>query len=307
MKAVHESLLDSLDAAEHARKELEDRLKVVMVQSNRDQRQLKCVFMGQTLANLSLCLTVRTGCSVSESESWPSLVSMRTTHPAQRSQLLYHDDMICQCEELLLLVLCRGTEQLLHDAERNAEVLVLKLEEATGGRPFKLPPRRPHPQQQENGAGAVIDANEIITETLVDFTSVQVRLGSGMANFSQQPAVVAGISNLCKHLGRMGHVSIADEAPIKRDGGQYPQWRQGCRFSAAVTVSLAYGLPIRYRAPHAQQHMLYPFTWLAGTVPAIPPAQGGPAGHVSRSGQQDRGAPGRCAAGAGCAVFTSAF
>ena len=42
MKAVHESLLDSLDAAERARKELEDRLKVVMVQANRDQRQLKC-------------------------------------------------------------------------------------------------------------------------------------------------------------------------------------------------------------------------------------------------------------------------
>ena len=75
-------------------------------------------------------------------------------------------------------MLCRGAEQLLHDAERNAEVLVLKLEAAAGGLPFKLPPRRPQSQQQANRAGAVINANEIITETLVDFSSVQVRLNS---------------------------------------------------------------------------------------------------------------------------------
>jgi hypothetical protein len=64
MKAVHESLLDSLDAAERARKELEDRLKVVMVQSNRDQRQLKCASIDQKLACGSLRSTVCTGCYV---------------------------------------------------------------------------------------------------------------------------------------------------------------------------------------------------------------------------------------------------
>jgi hypothetical protein len=96
-------------------------------------------------------------------------------HQAHRSQLLSHYGRKYLTEKLLLSILCRGTEQLLHDAERNAEILVLKLEEAAGGPPFKLPPRRPPPQQQQNGGGAVIDANEIITETLVDFTSVQVR------------------------------------------------------------------------------------------------------------------------------------
>ena len=53
-----------------------------------------------------------------------------------------------------------------------------KLEAVTGGLPFKLPPRRlpPPEQQQESGNGAIVVANEIITQSLVDFTSVEVRV-----------------------------------------------------------------------------------------------------------------------------------
>ena len=75
-------------------------------------------------------------------------------------------------------MLCRNAELLLQDAERNAQVLVAKLEAVTGGLPFKLPPRRhPAEQQQEDAGGAIVVANEIITESLVDFTSVEVRAG----------------------------------------------------------------------------------------------------------------------------------
>ena len=41
MKAEHESLLDSLDAAERARQELDGRLKAVTIQASRGQRQVK--------------------------------------------------------------------------------------------------------------------------------------------------------------------------------------------------------------------------------------------------------------------------
>ncbi len=73
--------------------------------------------------------------------------------------------------------LYRDAELLLRDAERNAQVLLAKLEAVDGGLPFKLPPRRPseQQQQQENGEGAIVVANEVITESLVDFTSVEVR------------------------------------------------------------------------------------------------------------------------------------
>jgi len=41
MKAEHESLLDSLDAAERSRQELDGRLKAVTMQASRRQRQLR--------------------------------------------------------------------------------------------------------------------------------------------------------------------------------------------------------------------------------------------------------------------------
>ena len=81
-------------------------------------------------------------------------------------------------------------------------MLVAKLEAADGGLPFKLPPRRPSDQQhqQENGDGAIVVANEVITASLVDFTSVEVR------------AAVTCCACMIILLGR-----LIDKLPVRRE------------------------------------------------------------------------------------------
>ena len=54
MTAEHESLLDSLDAAERAWQELDGRLKAVSIQASRHQRQLRCVIMQTSVCVLRL-------------------------------------------------------------------------------------------------------------------------------------------------------------------------------------------------------------------------------------------------------------